>query len=161
MDRKLKAINDSKAHHEKLITQFNQNVAEMNTSIQNKISDQGADFERKLDTIQTEVNLLPHKVDQAMKSFEIMHANIREDQNKIQKEIMDLCKVDEFRIQSCEGKLRALPEFQKKLNALNSAIMQMKGLEGDIREVKLFTERQLPGLIHLQLCEGLNSIAGN
>ena len=33
MDRKLKAINDSKAHHEKLITQFNQNVAEMNSSI--------------------------------------------------------------------------------------------------------------------------------
>ena len=74
---------------------------------------------------------------------------------------MDLCKVDEFRIQSCEGKLRTLPEFQKKLNALNSAIMQMKGLEGDIRETKLFIERQLPGLIHLQLCEGLNSVAGN
>ena len=40
-------------------------------------------FERKLDQVQTEVNALPGKVDQAMASFEIMHANIREDQNKI------------------------------------------------------------------------------
>ena len=63
MDRKLKAINDSKAHHEKLITQFNQNVAEMNSSIQNKISEATAMYERKLDIVQTDVNALPGKVD--------------------------------------------------------------------------------------------------
>ena len=83
MDRKIRAINDSKAHHEKLITQFNQNVAEMNTSISNTISDLEAAFAEKLRDMRVEVRALPGKIDQAVKSFEIMHANIREDQNKI------------------------------------------------------------------------------
>ena len=70
-----------------------------------------------------------------------MNENIKENQTKIQKEIMDLCKADEFRIQSCEGKLRMLPEFQKNLKALNTAIIQLKAGERDIEQTKLFIER--------------------
>ena len=44
MDRKMKAIDDSKRHHEKLINNFNQSVAELNTSISNSISEVEASF---------------------------------------------------------------------------------------------------------------------
>ena len=44
MDRKMKVVDDSKKHHEKLINQFNQSVAELNTSISNTISEVEAGF---------------------------------------------------------------------------------------------------------------------
>ena len=44
MDRKMKAVDDSKRHHEKLINSFNQSVAELNTSISNTISEVEAGF---------------------------------------------------------------------------------------------------------------------
>ena len=49
VDRKLKAMEDSKKHHEKLISQFNLNVAEMNQSISHSIKETEQYFERKLD----------------------------------------------------------------------------------------------------------------
>ena len=33
--------------------------------------------------------------------------------------------------------------------------------DGEFKGVKLFVERQMPMLTHLQLCEGLNVIAGD
>lgn len=74
---------------------------------------------------------------------------------------MGQCKADEYRLQQCESKLRQLPDLTKQVKAINTTVVQMKGLEKDIHESKLFIERQLPGLIHMQLCEGLNVIAGN
>ena len=44
MERKMKAVDDSKRHHEKLINSFNQSVAELNTSISNTISEVEAGF---------------------------------------------------------------------------------------------------------------------
>ena len=99
VERKMKAIDDSKKHHEKLIKEFNLNVSEMNLSISHSIKETEAAFERKLDQVMVDVKLLPHHVDHALKSIEIMHAGMKETQTKVQKEIMDLCKVDEYRMQ--------------------------------------------------------------
>ena len=54
-----------------------------------------------------------------------------------------------------------LKELNAKQEALDSSFKQIKGLEADVSHSKLFIERELPALIHLQLSEGLNIVAGD
>ena len=111
--------------------------------------------------MKAELALVPNSLGVAVRSIEVMEENIKIAQKEIQAEILEQCKADEHRLLICETKLRQFPDFIKKLNAFNTSLTQMKGLEGDIKESKLFIERQLPALIHMQLCEGLHVVAGN
>ena len=44
---------------------------------------------------------------------------------------------------------------------MDSSFNQIKVLDNDVAQSKQFIERQLPSLIHLQVCEGLNIVAGD
>ena len=57
--------------------------------------------------------------------------------------------------------MKLLKELNTKQESLDSSFKQIKGLETDVSNSKLFIERELPALIHLQIAEGLNIVAGD
>ena len=61
---------------------------------------------------------------------------------------------------TCEARIRKLENVPPKVDALQTTLLQMQGMQNDVEGMKTFVERSLPMLTHLQLCEGLNVIAG-
>ena len=136
-------------------------MQDLSLSVLDKLGDMQARSDAKLQDMASQLALVPGTLGVAVRSMEVMEENIKVAQREIQAELVEQCKADEYRLQSCETKLRTLPDWINKVKAINTTIVQMKGLEKDIHESKLFIERQLPGLIHLQLVEGLNVVSGD
>ena len=44
---------------------------------------------------------------------------------------------------------------------MSAGLMQVKQMEAAFQDTQLFVERTLPTLVHLQVCEGLNVVAGH
>ena len=73
---------------------------------------------------------------------------------------MKALKDDEYRMQTCEARLRKLEDLRPGIDSMRSTLTLMQGMQNDVEGMKVFVERSLPMLTHLQLCEGLNVIAG-
>ena len=76
------------------------------------------------------------------------------------KHFLKSVKDDALRVHRCEIKIKKFEEVYTKIDAINTSIEQLMITDGEFQGVKLFVERQMPMLTHLQLCEGLNAIVG-
>ena len=69
-------------------------------------------------------------------------------------------KSDEEKLNSNEARIRKLEELFPKVDAMKSSLMTTQLMQNDVEGLKIFVERSLPMLTHIQLCEGLNIVAG-
>ena len=73
--------------------------------------------------------------------------------------VITLFKTDTQRIMNLERQSKAFEGIQKNLTHLNSSVSQLIISQNITNENQLFTERIAPLMIHLQVSEGLYSIA--
>ena len=75
-------------------------------------------------------------------------------------EVLETMKNDEFRLQDIESEIRKLADVKNNYAVLSHSVVKLEKAKEEANQVKFFVERSLPMLVHLQMCEGLEVVAG-
>ena len=104
---------------------------------------------------------MPSQIVQGVSSIRKMHTEIKEKMTQTFKDFNAQLRVDSLRLQELETKVRPVPEIEKQMKILDAEMGTIRLCDKDLYQVKHFIQRELPLLIHLQLCEGLDVVSGS
>ena len=159
-DMRIQTLGNDRVATEKQMGQLQCSMAAANEKLHEFIEGSKLTFGAKMTALEKKVDALPNILEQQVLLVESMKAEVDQKSTDHFNSICESLKVDSDRLLEIEGSLKMLDELKLKFGYLGIEVGKLRHLDDAVFQVNCFIERTLPVMMHHQICEGLNSVAG-